>query len=170
PTLALVAICSLQWLVVNRQTDRGLARVRAFLMEPPPPTGLSATDRPYIWDFLATRALGVGLWDQCADAAAHAAQDVPSRRIFLMWQIAETMRGNDHGVERLSLELLRIDPNDPIGWVGLAGAAKRLGDSTQLARALAKLRTYSPEGNEMRVIRRHLTYYPQVWSDSLSWQ
>jgi hypothetical protein len=167
PALALVMVSSLQWLVVNRQPERGLARVRAYLTEPPGPI---VADRPLIWDFVAARAIHVGLWDQAAEAAERAAEDAPHRRILLMRQIAETMRGNDRAAEEVSLQLLRLDADDPLGWLGLAGAAKRLGDSVQFARASTKLRSYSADGEEMRVIRRHLMYYPQIWPDSLVWR
>jgi hypothetical protein len=167
PALALVTVSALQWLVVNRQPEHGLARVHAYLTEPPGPV---AADRPLIWDIVAARAIRVGLWDQAAEAAARAAEDAPHRRILLMRQIAETMRGNDRAAEQVSLQMLRLDADDPLGWLGLAGAAKRLDDSTQLERALTKLRSYPADGEEMRVIRRHLAYYPQIWPDSLVWK
>jgi hypothetical protein len=166
PALLLVLVSSLQWLIVNRQPERGLARVRAFLTEPPGPIG---ADRPLTWDFLASRAFRAGLWDQAAEAAERAAEEAPNRRILLTRQIAETMRGNDGAVEEVSLQLLRLDSEDPLAWLGLAGAARRLGDTTQLARALAKLRSYPPDADQRRVIRRHLRYYPQIWPDSLVW-
>ena len=141
PALALVTVSALQWLVVNRQPEHGLARVHAYLTEPPGPV---AADRPLIWDIVAARAIRVGLWDQAAEAAARAAEDAPHRRILLMRQIAETMRGNDRAAEQVSLQMLRLDADDPLGWLGLAGAAKRLDDSTQLERALTKLEAIRP--------------------------
>ena len=55
-----------------------------------------------------------------------------------MWAISETMVGDHRSAERIYLQLLRRSPDNPLGWLGLAGAAMRLDDRTQLARAMAR--------------------------------
>lgn len=158
--LALVMVSSIQWLALNRDEQRGLARVGAYLVETPGPT---AAERPLLWDFLTSRNIRSKHWKEAADAAGHAAADAPHRRIFLTWGLAATMAEDYATAERAYLELLEREPDDPLGWLGLAGVAWRLNDRQQLNRALAKLRSYPPDGSEMAVIRRHLGYYPQVW-------
>jgi hypothetical protein len=157
-TLAIAS--SLQWLVLNHDAPRGLARVRAFLMEPPGP---EAVDRPLVWDFLTQRSMRLGHWRQAIDAAAHAAADAPHRRILLMWALSATMAEDWPLADTVYTRLLAREPEDPLGWLGLAGIARRTGDRTTLSRAMAKLRSYPPNGEEMSLIRRHLLYYPQVW-------
>jgi len=159
-TLALVVVSSIQWLALNHDQTRGLARVRAYLLEPP---GESARERALTWDFLTSRNLRLGRWSEAADAAAHAAADAPHRRIFLLWGLASTMAQDYAGAREGYLQLLEREPKDPLGWLGLGGIAWRMNDRAELERALVHLRSYSADGPEMRIIRRHLSYYPQVW-------
>jgi len=102
-------------------------------------------------------------WADAADAAQQAAKYAPHRRILLMWAISATLEEDYATAARVYRRMLTIDAQDPLAWLGLAGAAKRLGDETEFQRALEKLRSYPPDGPEMRMIRRHLQYYPQVW-------
>jgi Flp pilus assembly protein TadD len=81
----------------------------------------------------------------------------------MMLAIARTYTGDARGAESLYVSLADRTPDDPLVWVGLAGSAIRLGDSTQATRALAKLGSYAPEGHEVRLIRRHLRMFPEVW-------
>lgn len=159
--LALVTMSAVQWLTINRNEQRGLARVRSYLLEPPGP---SPAESALGWDFLTSRNMRLQNWTEAADAAAHAAADAPHRRVLLTWALAATMGDDDRTAARVYRQLLDREPEDPLGWLGLAGAAWRLGDRAELERAVAKLRTYSPEASEMATIRRHLTYYPKVWS------
>ena len=167
PVLALALVSSLQWLLLNRDVDRGLMRVRAYLMEPPGP---QPADAPRVWDFLAQRNLTLGRWSDAADAAAHAAELGPHRRILLMWGYAETMKGDHAAAARVYRQLLRRDPADPLGWLGLAGAARRLGDRAELDRAMGMLGTYAPDGVEVRQIRRHLLHFPEAWPGGDPWR
>jgi len=157
---ALVCTASLQWLILNTEADRGLSRVRAFLLEPPGP---EAVDRPLLWDFLAARNMRLARWADAADAAEQAAKYAPHRRILLMWAISATIEEDYATAARAYQRMLTIDAEDPLAWLGLAGAAKRLGDEKEFQRALEKLRSYARDGPEMKMIRRHLQYYPQVW-------
>src|SRR5206468_494037 len=87
PLVAGVLVPSLQWLAINYDTDRGLSRVRTYLIEEPRPPD---RERALIWDFLCTRYTGLGRWPEAADAAANAVRLAPHRRLFLMWALAET--------------------------------------------------------------------------------
>jgi hypothetical protein len=160
PLVALAVVSSFQWLAINRSADRGLARVRAYLSEPPGP---EPVDRPLIWDFLASRNLRLHRWAAAADAAAHAAELAPHRRILLMWGFAETMKGDHQAAARAYRLLLSRVPDDPLGWLGLAGAAYWLNDRAEFDRAMIRLRGYAPDSREAREIRRHLVYFPEVW-------
>jgi tetratricopeptide (TPR) repeat protein len=160
PLVALAVVSSFQWLAINRSAERGLARVRAYLSEPP---GAEPMDRPLVWDFLTSRYIRLQRWPEAADAAAHAAELAPHRRILLMWGIAETMKGDHQAAAHVYRQLLARVPGDPLAWLGLAGAAYRIGDRAEFERALARLRAFGPDSREAREIRRHLAHFPQVW-------
>jgi len=163
----LMGMSSLQWMALNRDVTRGLARVRAYILEPPGPP---AADRPLVWDFLTSRNMRLRRWSEAAQDAAHAAEDAPHRRILLMWALAATNAEDFRDAQQVYRRLLEREPEDPLGWLGLAGTAWRLNDRAELERAIAKLRSYAPNGPERAAIRRHLMYYPQVWParDSVS--
>ncbi len=158
--LGVTLLSSLQWLALNRSEVRGLDRVRAYLLEPPGP---EAHDRPLVWDFLATRNMRLQRWSAAEDAAAHAAIDAPHPRVLLMWAYSATMAGDDPIAERVYRRLLEREPGYPLAWLGLAGIARRLKEQATLDSALDTLRSYPPEGRQLRTIRRHLSFFPQTW-------
>jgi hypothetical protein len=80
-----------------------------------------------------------------------------------MWALSATMAEDWPLADSAYRRLLEKAPEDPLGWLGLAGIARRTGDRATLERALATLRSYPAQGEEMTIIRRHLLYYPQVW-------
>jgi predicted Zn-dependent protease len=160
PVVVAALASSLQWLTVNSEPAAGFARLHAYLAEGRTPSEL---DRALTWDFLAQRNARFARWSEAADAAAHAAELAPHRRIFLMWALAETMQGDYRSAGRVYRMLLARHPNDPLGWLGLAGVAARLGQQDTLQDALARLRSYAPESWQARVIRRYLARFPEVW-------
>lgn len=155
-----VIVSSLAWLVHFHDSRRGIERVRAYAEE----SRLQPEwVRALTWDFLMQRGLRLKQWDIAAEAASHAATLAPHRRVLLTWGIAESMSGDDRTAERVYQRLLDRDPDDALAWLGLGGAALRLGDTLQTRRAITKLRSYAPDGREAREIRRHLRYFPGVW-------
>jgi predicted Zn-dependent protease len=166
PVCALVLSSAIQWLLLNHDVHRGLTRVRAFVTEAPGPEGAG---RALTWDFLTTRNLQLGRWEEAADAGAHAAAAAPHRRILLMWAIAESSSGDDQASADVYRRLLAQNPEDPLAWLGLAGTARRLGNQAVYAQAMRRVAGYSPDGREARAIRRHLHYFPQVWAYPLPW-
>ena len=154
-------IPSLQWLLLNREPSAGLARVRTYLLTDQGPSDL---ERALTWDFLTARYLRLSLWKEAADAGSHAAALAPHTRILLMWALAETMKPDDVAAERVYQQLLAREPDHPLGWLGMAGAAARLGQPDLYKRAAAKLDSFQSDSVAMAEIRRHLEHYPQVWS------
>ena len=112
---------------------------------------------------MAYRAFRLGDWDSAVEACAHSARYAPHPRALIMWAIARTYTGDHRGAESLYVALAEKTPGDPLVWVGLGGAALYVGDNVEAQRALAKLKTYSPQSREARMIRRHLMFFPMVW-------
>ena len=158
--LAAVVAPALQWLLHFHDPDLGLARARAAALEAPTRT---ENERARLWDALAYRAFRDRRWDRAVEASEQAVRYAPSPRAITMLAIARTSTGDDRGAESLYVALADRTPDDPLVWLGLGGAALRLGDSLWSARALARLEGYAPGGREARLIRRHLQAFPQVW-------
>lgn len=155
---------SAYWLMHFHDAQRGLARVRAFIAEPPSrPTGVVA----WTWDFLGTRYYRLGDWDHAAQAQAEAARYAPHRRVLLLWAAAETMRDDHRAAQQIYRRMLAQDPNDPLGWLGLGGASIRLRDSLESARALKRLEELGRDKAAVATMQRHLQFFPQVWPQEL---
>src|SRR5262249_18708413 len=74
-----VAAAALQWLTHYADIDRGLERVEAFMVEPPP---RGDAERGETWDYLGIRNLRLGRWSAAARAFSRAAETAPSPRIL----------------------------------------------------------------------------------------
>lgn len=158
--LAAVAMPAFQVLMLFHDPAAGFARTRSFATEAP-----TRPDRELgqVWDFLAYRAFRLGDWDRAVEASAQSVRYAPHPRALLMYAIARTYVGDHLGAESLYVALAERTPDDPLVWVGLGGAAQRVGDRVQTARALGRLNAYAPDGREARAIRRHLQIFPEVW-------
>jgi hypothetical protein len=139
-TLA-VAIPSIQWIDHHTDVDRGFARVRAFMLEPPP---RPAEDRGTTWDFLGIRNFNLERWDDAATAFGHAAATSPSPRILQEWAMAETMRKRYDVAQRLYHAMLAKAPEDLLGWLGLATVSLNLHDLAEARRAADSLLALNP--------------------------
>ena len=161
--VAAVAMPALQWLLHFHDPGRGAARARALALEAPV---RPEDQRARLWDALAYRAFRERRWDLAVEASGYSARLGPHPRALTMWAIARTYSGDHRGAESLYVVLAARTPDDPLVWLGLGGAALRVGDSTQFARALARLQTYDPGGREARLIRRQLRVFPEVWPEA----
>jgi hypothetical protein len=123
---------SMQWLAHNADLDRGLARVTAFMREPP---ARSAGERGKTWDYLGIRNFRLARWDAAAAALARAAETSPSPRILLEWATAETRRGDLAAAERVLDQAVLRSPEDGMAWTALTTVAVRRGDRDGARRA-----------------------------------
>lgn len=163
PAVTLAAVVpAVQWMMLAHDPTRGLDRVKAYLSEPP---ARPVVIRALTWDFVGTRYLRSGRWEQAAHALERAAELAPHRRILLEWALAQTMRGDDVAARGVYVRLLRADPEDPLAWVGLAGIGLRLGDSVATRHAFEKLRSFGPDSPQTRQVRRHLRQFPEILAD-----
>jgi len=138
---------SLSWLALNADVDRGLARIQAYLSEPP---RRSDAERARVFDFLGIRNAQLGRWDASAEAMAQAARTAPSPRVLLQWALAEQARGRSALARDLFGRVTEIAPGDPRAWYGLAAESWNLGDYDECLRATRRLEQVSPGSPEAR--------------------
>ncbi len=136
-----------QWLAHHADVDRGLARVAAFLEEPP---ARSASERGTTWDFLGIRNAQLARWDASAEALAHAAETAPSPRVLTEWALAEQARGNHRTAQQVFRRVVALSPDDPRAWFGLATASWNLGDYDECRRATLELARRRPGDTHVR--------------------
>lgn len=139
-TLA-VAMPAFQWLAHHTDVDRGFARVRAFVLEPP---ARSPRERGTTWDFLGIRNFRLDRFDDAANAFAQAAETSPSPRILQEWALAETMRRNYRQAQLVYHRMLDKAPENPLGWLGLSTVSLHLGDVAEARRAANQLLALQP--------------------------
>jgi hypothetical protein len=134
-----VAMPTVQWLEAQRDLGRGLARVRAFVVEPPRRTD---EERGKTWDFLGIRHVRLGNdaasahrddeahreYLQAADALAHAAETAPSPRILQEWGLAAALADDYATARDVYHRLLDKDPNNAYVWMSLAAVDMNLRD------------------------------------------
>jgi hypothetical protein len=158
--VATAAMHALQCLTLFNDPAAGFERTRAFAMEAP---ARPARELAQVWDFMAYRAFKLGDWPRAVEACTQSVRYGPHPRALAMLAIARTYTGDHRGAESLYVALSERTPDDPLVWVGLGGSALRVGDSVQVARARARLDAYPVNGREARLIRRHLSVFPEVW-------
>ncbi len=136
-----VAAPAVQWMLLPTDLDRGLARARAFMQEPP---SRSATERAETWDFLGLRTLRLERYAEAAEAFEHAAETAPSPRILKQWGIAEANQGHVAAAESLYLRSVEGDPRDPAAWRGLMRCSFQLLRWDQAKRAAQQVLVLRP--------------------------
>ena len=140
---AMVPTC--QWLAHNADLERGLQRVRAFMLEPPP---RPPRERGTTWDYLGIRAFGFERWEEAAESFARAASTSPSPRILQEWALAETMRGRYRVAQRIYYRFLAKAPENPLGWLGLASVSLQMNDLAESRRAANQLLQLQPGNSD----------------------
>ena len=153
--LAGAAVPVAQWLALQGDLPRALARVEALAVGPPP---RAESERAQLWDYLGGRRFRAGDHAAAARDLGRAAELAPSPRLLLGWAEAAGRAGDWATAERAYARLLERAPaDDPVlravAWYGLAGAALQGRDDLaagreRLERALA-LRPDYPEARRL---------------------
>jgi tetratricopeptide (TPR) repeat protein len=158
-----VAVPAIQWLVVHTDTVRGLARVRAFVTEPPerPPAQRGTT-----WDYLGIRSYRLDRFPEAQEAFARAAETSPSPRILHEWALAAAEARDDRTARDAYRRLLEKDPANNLGWLGLASASMRLRDVPEAKRAAIELARRDPGNADAREILDKIARYEAMQADS----
>jgi tetratricopeptide (TPR) repeat protein len=142
-----VAVPPAQWLLLQHDVPSGLARVEAYLVEPPP---RSPGEQALNWSFLHIRQTGLGRYPEAAAAAARAAAFAPSPRLLYEWASAEAARGDLVKAREVLLRLIDKAETMPDAWSALATVSEQLGDSAGARRAAERLLELSP-GNRRAI-------------------
>jgi len=108
---------SLQWLGVQSDLGRGLARIQALVEGPPRRTG---AEWGSTWDYLGIRNYRLQRWTEASAAFAHAVETSPSRRILREWAYAESFGGDHEKAQEIFRDMTRRTPDDYEAWRGLA--------------------------------------------------
>jgi len=166
---ALTAAATLALLMCFHLPARGLARIEAYATEAP---SRSEPARAIVWDFLALRAFALQDWPLAARATAAEQQLAPHPRVLVMLGIARTYLQDFGGAEAAYRELTSRDPDQALGWVGLAGVAIRSGQHPTADSARARLQPFDPQGRTAAEVRRAIVQYPAFWplpEDPFAW-
>jgi len=139
------AAYALLWLVHSNDLDRGLTRVAAAALGPPP---RSEAERGISWEFLGTRYHEFGHPRESAEAMARVAALTPSARILMEWGLAEARRGDYETARRAFEGAVERDPTQARLWMNLLQADIRLGDLAAAERAALQIRRLIP-GNAL---------------------
>jgi tetratricopeptide (TPR) repeat protein len=158
-----VAMPALQWLIVHTDTDRGLARVRAFVLEPPL---RPAPQRGTTWDYLGIRSYRLDRFDDAQAAFARAAETSPSPRILQEWALAATMTKDYRTAQRAYQRLLEKQSDNELGWHGLVAVSMHLRDVPEAKRAATELRRRYPANPQGQSTLDDIARYEAILADS----
>ena len=111
PVVAVAALFTLQWLVHEANLDRGLARVHAFMNEPPPRSDLNATTT---WEYLGIRNNRAERWEDAAVAYREAALRLPSPNILRQLGFAEERAGHLDRAREVYRTMVSRNPADTL--------------------------------------------------------
>lgn len=159
-----VAMPAFQWLLAHVDTTRGIARVRAFVTEPPL---RSPPERGHTWDFIGIRNYRLGRYAEAQAAFARAAETAPSPRILQEWAVAATYAGDLHAAQNAWRRVLEKNPDDAMAWMGLAAISMRLRDVSEAKRAALGLERVIPGHETAQRILADIARYEQLQADSI---
>jgi tetratricopeptide (TPR) repeat protein len=159
-----VAMPAFQWLFAHVETTRGIARVRAFVTEPPL---RSPPERGHTWDYIGIRSYRLERYAEAQAAFARAVETSPSPRILQEWAVAATYAGDLHAAQNAWRRVLEKNPGDAMAWMGLAAISMRLRDVPEAKRAALGLERVIPGHESARRILADIARYEQLQADSL---
>lgn len=157
---AIAIVPTVQLLVVANDLPRGLARAEAFAIEPPVRDGIL---RSHTWAYIGSREDHLGRWVEARRAYRNAAELTPYRRMFLSWGLAATHARDFEDAAKAFRTLLTVDAEDPLAWLGIAGAETALGDTAAAREATERLRRAMARPGAGAEVRDLLRHRPELW-------
>jgi tetratricopeptide (TPR) repeat protein len=163
--IASVGVPALQWTFHHTRLESGLARVRAFVEEPPARTG---AERARTFDYLGTILFQQERWRESATAFARAVETAPSSRMLHQWALAETSAENFQAAAQIYRRLLEKDSTNVSAWLGLGAVSSRFGDIHESRRGALEVLERDPSNETALAMLRYLDALPQAMRDSLT--
>jgi hypothetical protein len=148
-----VAAPSVQWLAHQTDVDRGLARVTAFLTEPP---ARDPYERGKTWDYLGIRNFRLERWEASARTFARAAETQPSPRVLTQWGLAELRSGSPRRAREAFRRAVAKDSTSSWAWKGLFTTCIQLGDLDEAHAVLVAFLRREPNDAEVRASLRQV--------------
>jgi Tetratricopeptide repeat len=151
-----VVTSSLSWLALQALPTAGLARVRAYAVEPPHRTG---AELGLTWEYIGMFEYQRGQWDASAAALARAVEATPSPTIFRYWALSEAQAGRPAVSQEIYHRLLGRDPANLAAWYSLAAVSTQDGDYAEARRALEQLLRVAPGDTAARARLGEINQY-----------
>jgi cytochrome c-type biogenesis protein CcmH/NrfG len=144
---------TLQWLAHHEDLDRGLARVRRFVTEPPE---RAAFERAVTWQFLGQAESDRGRFIPAADACAAAYTLLPSPNVSRQWGMAELRAARLDRAAHVFRGMVERDSNDVVAWTGLALAIADREDAAEVRRVSEHAARLDPDRRVLDAMMRAL--------------
>jgi tetratricopeptide (TPR) repeat protein len=152
-----VGFPTVQWAANAHDRFRGLDRIESIASL----AHLSSSDRAQVLDYLGSQQMSDGQWEEAATTLQSAVSLAPHRRLYLMWALAETATEDYERAAEAYGKMLKVLGPDPIGYLGLAGAAAAIGDTVQSRMAAEQLRGLP--ASQVAQCVAYVRKYPQIW-------
>jgi Flp pilus assembly protein TadD len=143
------ALPTIQLMLHHTDAERGMARMHAFVSEPP---ARPEAERAMALDFLGIRYLRQRQPVRAAEVFRQAVELAPSPRLHIQWALAETQAGNYRGAMEVYERLIAKSPSDPVAWRGYTAMASRLGLWPEAKRGAEQLLKLVPGDPEARAL------------------
>ena len=147
PLVMCVAAPALQWLAHQTDLDRGLARARAMVTEPPRHEDWPETST---WEYLGIRNSAESRWPEALAAYREAARRLPSPNILRQLAEAESQAGELESARSTYRVMVSRDSTNAMAWLGVAVTSFKLHDLAGARRAAIELLRLDPGNAEAR--------------------
>ena len=145
PLVMSVAAPALQWLALQTDLGRGLARARAMVTEPPRHEDWPETST---WEYLGIRNSAESRWPDALAAYREAARRLPSPNILRQLAEAESQAGELESARSTYRAMVSRDSTNVMAWLGLAVTSFKLRDLAEARRASMEVLQLDPGNAE----------------------
>jgi hypothetical protein len=142
-----------QWLALNHDVAAGIARVRAYVSEPPE---RAPADRTLTWSYLGAQMAWLDSTNAAADAYGHAAAITPTPRLLYEWAKAEAERERYPTSRQALLQLTAKAETWPDAWAALAFVDQQMRDTTEARAAATRALRLDPNNSMALGVLRDL--------------
>lgn len=157
PLLFMSAVPALQWVSIQHDEPRGLARAWQQLQGPP---AADNEARARGFSSLGMHYYGTD-WTRFADACSLSIASAPNPSVFVQWGMAKTMLEQYAPAQQAYLHAAQLNPGMVLAWRGVAASSSALGDLPHMRQAVEHLRVLDPDGPTTRDAMEYLAQQGQ---------